>query len=111
VVFRDVISGFYHLRTLSLEVGKVVSIDIFDSNKFYTAEVSVLGKEKIGISALGEIDTIKVKPELKSEGLFQRKGDILIWLSDDDRRIPVRVETKVPVGKVVAELKEITTEK
>ncbi|MGD1075305.1 MAG: DUF3108 domain-containing protein, partial [Thermodesulfovibrionales bacterium] len=42
---------------------------------------------------------------LKTEGLFQKKGDILIWLTDDDIRIPVKVETEVPIGKVVATLK------
>jgi hypothetical protein len=100
----DVISGFYYLRTLPLEVGKAVYIDIFDSNKFYKAQIDVLKKEKIKVAHGDEIDTILVKPTLQSEGLFQRKGDILIWISDDEKRIPVRVATSVSVGNVVAEL-------
>jgi hypothetical protein len=101
----DVMSGFYYLRTLPLEIGKSVYIDIFDSNKFYKAEVSVLRKEKIKVPDMGAVETILVKPVLKSEGLFRKKGDILVWLTDDERRIPVRVETKVPVGSVVAVLR------
>lgn len=103
----DVVSGFYHLRTLPLEVGGQLSIDVFDSNKFLSVEVSVLGRERVEMPGKGEVDAIIVKPVLKSEGLFQKKGDILIWLTDDGSRIPVKIETEVPVGKVVAQLKGI----
>ena len=107
----DLISGFYYLRTQPFEVGKTIYIDIFDSNKFFQAEVNVIGKERIELSETNILDTVKVKPVLKSEGLFQNKGDILIWLTDDDNKTPVKVETKIPIGKVVAILKSLETEK
>ncbi len=110
-VVWDVISGFYYLRTQPLEIGKTIYIGIFDSNKFFKAEINVLRKEKIVIPNMGEMGTVVVKPELKSEGLFQSNGDILIWLTDDEKRIPVKVETKVPVGNVVAELRYLEMEK
>ena len=110
-VFWDVISGFYFLRTKGMELEKTIFINIFDSNKFLNAEVNVLGKEKIHFEGKGEIEAIVVKPILKSDGLFQNKGDIRIWLSNDGNRFPIRVETKVPIGKVVAELKKVETEK
>lgn len=107
----DVVSGFFYLRTQPLEPGKTRYINIFDSNKFYKAEVNILRREKIEIRGIGEVNTVIVRPELKTEGLFQRKGDVLIWLTDDEKRIPVRIETKVPVGEVVAELRDFLTEK
>ena len=100
----DIISGFFYLRTQPLDIGKTIYIDIFDSNKFYKAKVEVLRKEKIKIQNSGKVSTVIVKPELQSEGLFQRKGDILIWLTDDEKKIPVRIQTKVPVGNIIAEL-------
>lgn len=106
----DVVSGFYFLRTRPLPSGETLLIDIFDSNKFYKAEVNVLGKERVRLPGGGEVEALIVKPDLKSEGLFQNKGDILIWLTDDENRIPVRVETKAPIGKVTAELKSVETE-
>jgi len=102
----DVISGFYYLRTQPLDIGKTVYVNIFDSNKFYRAEVNVLRREKIEVQGIGEVNTVIVRPELKTEGLFQKKGDVLIWITDDEKRIPVRVETKVPVGDVVAKLRD-----
>ncbi len=107
----DLISGFYYLRTQPFEVGKIIYIDIFDSDKFFQAEVNVIGKEQLKFSGNKILDTVKVKPVLKSEGLFQNKGDILIWLTDDDNKTPVKVETKVPIGKVVAILKSLETGK
>ena len=106
-ILWDVMSGFYYLRTQNLNVGETVYINIFDSNKFYQAEVQGLRREKIRLSDDTEIDSVVVKPILKSEGLFQNKGDISIWLTDDEIKMPVRVETEVPIGRVVAELKEV----
>ncbi|MDO8746370.1 MAG: DUF3108 domain-containing protein [Thermodesulfovibrionales bacterium] len=109
-ILWDVMSGFYYLRTQNLNVGETVYINIFDSNKFYQAEVQILRREKIRLSDDTEIDSVVVKPILKSEGLFQNKGDISIWLTDDEIKMPVRVETEVPIGRVVAELKEVKTD-
>ncbi len=107
----DIISGFYYLRTFQFEVGKTVYVNIFDSNKFYNAEVKVIGKERLKISDNWKTDTIIIKPILQSEGLFKRKGDILIWLTDDENRIPVKVETSVKIGKVTAKIKSFETVK
>jgi hypothetical protein len=106
----DLISGFYYLRTQLFEIGKNIYINIFDSDKFYKAEVDVIGKERIRLSETKELNTVVVKPILKSEGLFMRTGEILIWLTDDDNKTPVRIETKVPIGKVVAILTSLETE-
>lgn len=107
----DVISGFYYLRTQSLEPGKTAYVDVFDSNKFFRAEITALRNEKTTAPATGEVDTIVVQLILKSEGLFQSTGNILIWLTNDERKIPVRVEAKAPVGHVAAELTVMETEK
>lgn len=109
-VVWDVISGFYYLRTQPLMIGEIVFINIFDSNKLLKAEVSVLRKEKIKVPGRGEVNAIVVKPDLKSEGLFHKKGDIFIWFTDDEARIPVRLETRVSIGRVVAELKKLEIE-
>ncbi|MGO9614474.1 MAG: DUF3108 domain-containing protein [Dissulfurispiraceae bacterium] len=105
----DVISGFYYLRSQPLEVGRRIDINIFDSNKFYTAEVDVLRKETIKLYNFETVNAVIIKPMLKSEGLFQNKGEILIWLTDDEHKIPVKIETQVPIGKVVAELTSLET--
>lgn len=97
----DPLSSFYFLRTQNLEVGKSVYVTIFDSKKVWNVEVQVLRKEKVEVPA-GEFNTIVVKPLMQSEGIFYRKGEIYIWLTDDERRIPVLLKTKVKIGSVNA---------
>ncbi|MBI5198796.1 MAG: DUF3108 domain-containing protein [Nitrospirae bacterium] len=100
---QDALSSFYYLRTLDLKVGNTVYIKIFDNGKNYDAEVQVLRKERIDTPA-GSFNTICVKPRLQTEGIFQRKGDIYIWLTDDDRKMPVMMRSSVKIGPVKATL-------
>lgn len=99
----DTLSSFYFVRSMPLEVGKSVFIDVFDSKRLWNTEVQVLRREKIR-TVLGTFNTIVVKPLMKSEGIFEKKGDMYIWLTDDKRRVPVKMKTKVPVGSITATL-------
>jgi hypothetical protein len=99
----DPLSAFYYLRTLTLIPGKSVYVSIFDSKKVWNVEVKVLRRERVSLP-VGTFDTVVVKPLMKSEGIFYRKGEILIWLTDDANHIPIRMQTKVAVGHVNATL-------
>jgi len=99
----DALTCFFHVRFLSLEIGKPVYARIFDNKKYYRMEVQVLRREEI-TTPLGSFKTILIKPILLTEGLFQRKGDVLIWLTDDEKRLPVLLETKVKIGSIKATL-------
>ena len=99
----DPYSSFYYVRTLPLEVGKSVFVSLLDNKQLWNVEIQVLKKEKLD-TILGEVNTILIKPLMKSEGIFQRKGEIYIWLTDDARRIPVKMKTKVAIGSVTATL-------
>jgi hypothetical protein len=99
----DALSCFYYVRYLPLQVGKSIYVEIFDSKKLYKAEVQVVKKEEIQIP-LGTFKTILIRPVLQTEGIFSRKGDILIWITDDDKRLPVMLKTKVKVGAIKATL-------
>lgn len=100
---QDAFSSLYYLRTKNLVVGEKVIIEVFEDKKNWQVEVNILKKERIKIYS-GEVDTILVKPLLKYEGIFQRKGDVYIWLTDDDKKIPVQVKTKVLIGSVYAKI-------
>lgn len=99
----DVYASFYYLRTLPLTVGKPVYLDVVDSRKLWKVEVRVLRKERLKTKH-GVVNTIVVNPMVQSEGVFNRTGAIHIWLTDDDRRIPVQMQTKVKIGSITATL-------
>jgi hypothetical protein len=99
----DAYSSFYYVRMLPLEIGKSVFVSVLDNKKLWNIEVQVLKKERIK-TVMGEVNTILINPLLKNEGIFERKGAIFIWLTDDDKRIPVKMKTKVAIGSITATL-------
>ncbi len=99
----DTLSSFYYLRSMPLEIGKSVFVTVFDGKRLWNTEIRVLRREKIKTD-LGRFDTIVVQPLMKAEGIFDKRGDMFIWLTDDARRLPVKMKTKVPVGSVTATL-------
>jgi len=101
----DPLSAFYAMTRWNLDVGRSAYIDIFDNKKHWRTEVQVLKKEKIRVPA-GEFNTILIKPLLQSEGIFIKAGDIFIWATDDDRKLPVKIKSKVAVGSFTALLVE-----
>lgn len=100
----DIISAFYYLRNQPLEVGKVVRLRIYDHQKIVDAPVEVLRRERTKLPGFREEDTLVVRPGLPSDGLFRRSGELLVWLTDDQYKVPVRMETSISLGKVTAEL-------
>lgn len=96
---HDVLSAFYYVRTRPLPDGATMIVPTHDNKKSYEMEVKVHKRERIEVPA-GKFDCVLVEPILKSEGVFKSKGSILVWLTDDERRMPVLVRTKVPVGSI-----------
>ena len=101
---QDILSSFYYIRTQELKVGKSLYIDNHADNKLYPLEVKVHKKERIKVKA-GEFDCVVVEPILRASGLFKSKGRLLVWLTDDERKIPVQMKSKIIVGYITAELK------
>ncbi len=100
----DLVSGFYYLRSQPLAVGKQVLLHLFDSKEYAATSVDILRREQLHLRGFREVDTLVVHPLLKTAGFFRRTGDILIWLTDDLYRVPVRMETSIALGRVTAEL-------
>jgi len=100
---RDSLSSFYYLRTKDLEVGKDVVMDTFSNKRLYKLIVKVLGREVLEIEGKN-YETIKVQPLIKQNDIFKNKGDILIWFTDDEYKIPVRIRSEIAIGYFTAEL-------
>jgi hypothetical protein len=104
---QDALSSLYYLRTIEdLTVGKAVTVNVFDSGKNWSVEVHPLGKEKVRTPA-GEFATIKVKTRPKYKGVFMNKGEVFIWLTDDSRKVPVLMTSKITVGSFVFTLTDM----
>ena len=77
-----------------------------DEKKNMVVKGHVIGIEKV-LTDIGEIETIKVKPEVQIEGVFKPIGDVFFYLTNDDRKLVVRIESKIKIGTLVSEVVEI----
>ncbi|EQB63670.1 MAG: hypothetical protein RBG1_1C00001G1249 [candidate division Zixibacteria bacterium RBG-1] len=108
---QDVLSAMYYIRTQPLEVGKSLLVDNHTDNKNYPLEVKILRKEKIKVGA-GKFECFVVEPLLQEgAGVFQHKGKLTVWLTDDQHRLPVLMKSKIFVGSISAELERYSVGK
>lgn len=105
----DILSAFFVTRVRGVADGQPLELPVFDNGKRYVLGVRLLERETVDLPApLGpRVRTLVVEPQLvEGTGLFvKEKGARLrIWLTDDARRIPVRLRSKVAIGSVAADL-------
>lgn len=79
-------------------------LQIYDSDRYSELPVDILRREKIILPGLRQVDTLVIQPKLKTEGIFRRTGDVLIWVTDDQNHVPVKFITSIALGQVTAEL-------
>jgi hypothetical protein len=101
---QDVLSAFFYVRNLDLDVGDSYDLPAHSSRKTYDLRVLIHGKERVEVEA-GTFDCFVVEPVLLGEGLFKHEGKMTMYVTDDQYRVPVLIKTKIPVGSIDVELK------
>ena len=100
---HDIISILYHVRTQNLVVGQALDVPIHDGDRTVRLRIEVQANEDIK-TPMGTYHTIRVEPILFSGKLFKEKGRMLVWLSNDNRRLPVQLQAQIGVGTITASL-------
>ena len=103
---QEVLSSFYYVRTRILEVGDAFDVDTWGDGKIYPLRVLIHRRERVNVPA-GKFDCLVVEPVLRSEGIFKHQGRLQIWMTDDERRLPVQMKSKIPIGSISCRLREM----
>ena len=90
----DDASFLYFVRTQNLEVGKTYPYDRYFKPNANPVTVHVIKKDTIRVPA-GEFVTLKLKPIIKTSGLFSEGGEAFVWITDDSARLVVQITTKL----------------
>lgn len=101
----DTLSSVYYLRTLPLGGERPVELQVF-SDQTHSLRVEVQAHERI-VTPAGVFQTIRVEPKSTGASLIGKGKNLVLWLTDDDRRIPVQIRSKLNVGTLVGKLKAI----
>ena len=105
---QDVLSAIYFIRTQPLEVGKTFEVFIGDGGRVYKIPVKVVERKRMK-TILGRVNVLRVNPELFGPDrlIDQEKGEFAIWITDDERHIPVAGKVKTDYGTFDIKLKRI----
>ncbi len=102
----DPLSVFFYLRLQTLKVGALVSRPITDGKKCVIGNARIIKKEKVSLAS-GIHEAFLVEPELKHVGgVFEKSKNakIQVWVSADQRCIPLKIASEVVVGSFVGKL-------
>lgn len=105
---HDIVSAYYYLRNVDfskMTKGDKVSLNIFFEKKIYDFNVIYDGKEKIKVKA-GKFNCIRLIPDVPKNDFFNGKNSVFLWVTDDENKIPIRIEAEIFIGAVQIDLKK-----
>jgi hypothetical protein len=103
---HDVLSSLYFLRTQPLTPGQDIVLAVNSGAQSWSLRVRVKGVETVDVPA-GKFTCYRIEPLLTGEGLFMQTGNLEVWMTTDERRLPVLMRSKVKVGAFTAELESV----
>jgi hypothetical protein len=100
------ISAFYYARTLNFDTaqfGDVYEIPAFVDNEIFYLKLKFVGREIVKLRK-GKFKCLKFNPVVQEGRIFKADEDLIVWVSDDQNKIPLLAENKILVGSIKMEL-------
>jgi hypothetical protein len=101
---QDPFSALYSYRMLPLREGHTQSLVIGDNDKVKEVQCYVEKQETVEVPA-GKFSAWKITTSSLMGGVFKEGGQFRVWLSADDKKVPLQFEVRVKLGKVLGTLK------
>lgn len=105
---EDIVTAFYYLRRQPLHVGQEIRLAVDDGGDAQEVTAEVQAQEQLQ-TALGTRQAIRVEPRIFGP-LYKKKGRLLVWFSDDQEHLPLRIRATLSVGTITANLQSITSQ-
>lgn len=102
---QDGLAAFYSLRGRTFQSGERLTIPVANSGSLYTTQVEVGAPEAVTVP-LGQVSAWKLKVAITDAANQSVWKDIALWISNDARRLPVKMQVELPMGAFVLALRE-----
>jgi hypothetical protein len=98
----DIPGALMKLRATRIETGRTAEVPMTDGKKFARVRVVAHEKQPVKTPAAGTVNAIRHDVFLFDGVIYQRSARLEVWISDDDRRLPlqIRVRTQFPIGTI-----------
>ncbi|MEK6323803.1 MAG: DUF3108 domain-containing protein [Acidobacteriota bacterium] len=103
---QDLVSTIYFVRTQPLNEGDVIPIPISEGGEVYNIEV-VAGKHQEVKTNAGKFKTIQLNAKVFDGRYVKRSGEMLVWITEDASRTPVRARIKTSGATITVDLKRM----
>ena len=105
---QDLVSAFYFLRNNykveDLVEGKSIELNLlYDDDGVFKFKLKYLGKEVLK-TKYGKVECLKFRPYVQSGRVFKEQESLSLWVSNDNNRIPIRIQAELSVGSIKADL-------
>ena len=104
---QDILSAFYYLRNFpnidKIKPGESVAIDLFFDDETTKFKLKFIGRDDIK-TKFGTISTMIFRPLVQSGRVFKEQESVTVWISDDENKIPIRIQASLAVGAIKADL-------
>ena len=97
-------SSFFASRLMSFIPGESFVVPTFADKKRIEVVVMVKDRELLEETIFGDVNTIQIEPIMTFRGLYDKRGDTVVWYTDDKCRVPVQVNSKLMIGSLTATL-------
>ena len=104
---HEVITALKQLRRAKVDVGQSIQIPVTDGRKSAAVKVEAQERERVTTPA-GTFNTVRYEVNILNGVVYSRTGRVFVWLTDDERRLPVqfRLRMSFPLGTVTLELEK-----
>ncbi|WP_457577288.1 DUF3108 domain-containing protein [Desulfomarina sp.] len=103
-IVNNEFTSFFNSRLMNLVVGEQIIVPTFADKKRVEVVVNTITKKQFEKTVIGPVQALEVMPVMTFRGLYDKKGDTVIWYTDDECRIPVLINSKIVIGSLTAEL-------
>jgi hypothetical protein len=103
----DPITAVYLARSTDFKVGDKLYFKVFGGRHQYLLELFVERKEAVPLKSGKSIEAYRIIPRIQNltkNGYASRFNEAMIWISTDERRLPVKLSSKIAFGSVQLEL-------
>lgn len=104
---RCLVSFAYYMRKVGFTEGERRHFRVMADEKVYDLWMEARDNERIRLPNYGRVSSIEVEPEAAFDGLFVRRGRVIFWVSNDERRVLTQMEGEIPVASIRLILDEV----
>lgn len=100
---QDMVSIMYYLRNYPQEYlneGSKLPISVFFDKEYFNLNVGVEDVQKKRIKGRGKQEVIKIIPQIVTGDVFKKGDEMQIYVSNDESKIPLMIESAIRVGSV-----------